>query len=258
MVDIQELERRLREARAEADNAEATHRAARDGAERSLDEAARHEQAAVEARLFGVIPTRETRRHERLAAEAREAVERHDRAEREAAPAMQEAQTKLRSADEELITARRVETDQEIQRLARVGEAIQSDVTNGVLTWEEAYGDASEEVHARYEQALDRDEKDEDFWDTSSDDTADDGYAEAAADAHADQLAVRDLDLSIDAGIRAHEEVYTPEGHIRQHLLSGEEAEAEQEVERAQEPEAEQESDRERDRSEGFDIDEPF
>ena len=71
-------------------------------------------------------------------------------------------------------------------------------------------------------------------------------------------MAVRDLDLSIDAGIRAHEEVYTPEGHIRQHLLSGEEAEAEQEVERAQEPEAEQESDRERDRSEGFDIDEPF
>lgn len=257
MVDIQELERRLREARAEADKAEATHRAARDGAERSLDEAARHEQAAVEARLFGVIPTRETRRHERLAAEAREAVERHDRAEREAAPAIQEAQTKLRSADEELITARRVETDQEIQRLARVGEAIQSDVTNGVLTWEEAYGDgviASEEVHARYEQALDRDEKDEDFWDTSSDDTADDGYAEAAADAHADQLAVRDLDLSIDAGIRTHEEVYTPEGHIRQHLLSGEEAEAEQEVERAQEPETEQEPDR----SEGFDIDEPF
>lgn len=253
MTDIQELERRLREARAEADKAEATHRTARDGAERARDEAARHEQAAVEARLFGVIPTRETRRHERLAAEAREAVERHDRAEREAAPAMQEAQTELRSADEELVTARRVETDQEIQRLARIGEAIQSDVTNGILTWEEAYGDgviASEEVHARYEQAL-GDEKDEDFWGTSSDDTADDGYAEAAADAHADQLAVRDLDLSIDAGIRTYEEVYTPEGDIRQHLLQTEEPE--QETPEA--PAAETESEK---RERGFEFDEPF
>ena len=142
-----------------------------------------------------------------------------------------------------------METDQEIQLLARAGEAIQSDVTNismGVVTRR------SEEVHARYEQALDRDEKDEDFWIPAATTRLMTATLRRLP-THADQLAVRDLTQPSTPEF-AHEEVYLRD--ISGSTLSGE-ARRPSRKWRAQEPEAEQESDRERDRR-GFDIDEPF
>ncbi|MFE9247163.1 hypothetical protein [Nocardiopsis sp. NPDC006938] len=260
MSTIEELEKRLRDARAEADRATAAHRSAEDRAGGARTAAAQHEERAEAARLFGTIPTRKSRLHERLAAECREDIKRAERAEKQAAPVMEEKQAELRSVDEDLVKARRVEIDQEVQRQARIGEAIHTDVTTGDLTWEEAYGDgviASVEVHARYEKALERDDEvDDGFWGTGSDDSADDGYADAAAESVDDQLQVMYLDRSIDTGERTYEEVYTPEGHIRADLLRDEEPE-EQEAAEATSPEPESKKE-EPTRDRGFELDEPF
>lgn len=134
--------------------------------------------------------------------------------------------------------AAREETERDIQRRRPINQAIHTDVKRGLLPEEEAYdrGFIRENIWSSYEQKLAERplERDDDLfgdeeventqglsiWDTDTDTSSDDdGYADAETDAIEDQLTVRSLDLSVDAGTRTYEQVYTPDGAIRQELV---------------------------------------
>lgn len=251
MPTIHDLRTALTEARTEADRCERV----RTDAGRAETEAHRaaldHEAAAQDARLFGRIPTPETRRRERLAAEARTEMERQQAAHVAAAPAANDAHAQVRSAERRLEhalddLADDADLEREQQREALADQRVRDAVESDQISEKEAYADdglVRPEAHDREVVTLEADDGLDGPWSIAEDDG---GYAQAAAEAREDQLAVRDLDLSIDAGTRTHEEVYTPQGHIRQHLLRDE-------------PEADTAPAPERERSApGLEFDEPF
>ncbi|MFE6449628.1 hypothetical protein [Nocardiopsis dassonvillei] len=267
MTDIQELETKLAAARAEADQHNADFDTAFVKVNETKRKAVEQERLAQGPRLFGLFRTREAREAARAAQAYRaEIAEHQDRVQELTNPSLEANRTvrdleqQIADAQEEADRVGYAELDREQWRDAMAAQRVHDAVETDQLSHEEAYdsdGTVRREAHERELRALEvADGLGEDPWDPfpdASDNGAGDGYAEAAADARADQLEVMHLDRSIDADTRTYEEVYTPEGHIRQHLLTGEEAEQETQ-QRAQEPEPT----REHTRDEGFDIDEPF
>jgi chromosome segregation ATPase len=270
MTDIQALEDQLAAARAEADRHNAAFDTVFNKAKEAKRKAAEQERIAQGPRLFGLFRTHQAREAAEKAQAYRAEVTGHqDRVQELTDPSMEANRTvrdleqQIADAQEEADRVGYAELDRELWRdgmaVQRVHDAVESDQ----MSYEEAYendGTVRREAYDRELRALEvADGLGEDPWGPYpdiSDDDQNDGYAEAAADARADQLAVRDLDLSIDAGARTYEEVYTPEGHIRADLLHDEEPE--QEMERPA-PEQSQEPDPAREREpRGFDIEEPF
>src|SRR5699024_9811797 len=168
-----------------------------------------------------------------------------------AAPAANDAHAQVRSAERRLEhalddLADDADLEREQQREALADQRVRDAVESDQISEKEAYADdglVRPEAHDREVVTLEADDGLDGPWSIAEDDG---GYAQAAAEAREDQLAVRDLDLSIDAGTRPHEEVSTPRGHIRQHLLRDE-------------PEADTAPAPERERSApGLEFDEPF
>lgn len=290
MTDIDDLRNQLADARADAETHCAPYGAAVDESNASKRRAAELRQhAETTPRIMGIFPTRSARvllaEAEKAQAQAAEASERARSLSSKAAEVglrvhdlerQVEAAEAAREADDPVFA----DLDRETWRSGMAAQRVHDAVENDQLTVEEAYADDGlihSEVYDRELRKLEaddglfygwedpeaaeaaREEEVEAGEDKGSTGSTDDGYAEAEDQALEDQLEVMYLDRSIDTGERTYEEVYTPEGHIRQHLLTGEEPE--QEMERAQEPEPDREPARERDRSSddvGFDIDEPF
>ncbi len=287
MTDVNDLRNQLADAYADAETHCAPYGAAVDESNAAKRRAAELRQHAEKTpRILGIFPGRASRvlitEAEKAEAQAAEASERarslsskaaevglrvHDLERQvEAAEAALEAEVEA----DDLVFA---DLNRENQRSALAAQRVHDAVESDQLTVEGAYADDGLIRTEVYDRALRQLEADDGLFygwedpeaaesaqegeieageDEGPTGSTDDGYAEAEADARADQLEVMYLDRSIDTGERTYQEVYTPEGHIRQHLLSGEEPE--QETERAQEPEPA----RERDRSDGFDIEEPF
>lgn len=214
--EIRRLEAALAAARDEVETHGGAWERANEGATQASLERSRHRQAARDTKWFGIVPTRESRRHERLAEEAHETRLRLQAEASRLAPASHTAHDRVRLAERDLAQARELadpevaelEHEQRLEALA--AQRVHDRVEVGDLSPEEAYhpeGGIRSTAHDRELEALDTD------------------YAQAAAEARDDQLTVRDLDQSIDAGVRTHEEVYTPEGHIRAELLHADEPE---------------------------------
>ena len=293
MTDIDDLRNQLADARADAERHCAPYGAAVDESNAAKRRAAELRQHADKTpRIMGIFPTRSARvlltEAETAQAQAAEASERARSLSSKAAEVglrVHDLERQVEAAEAALEAAIEVEDpvfadlDRENQRSAVAAQRVHDAVESDQLTVEEAYADDGlirTEVYDRELRQLEADDglfygwedpeaaeaaREEEI-ETSQDEnptgSTDDGYAEAEAEAFEDQLEVMYLDRSIDTGERTYEEVYTPEGHIRQHLLSREEPEPEQETDRVQEPEPDREPERERDRSDGFDIDEPF
>lgn len=292
MTDIDDLRTQLADARADAETHCAPYGAAVDESNAAKRRAAELRQHAEKTpRIMGIFPTRSARvllaEAETAQAQAAEASERARSLSSKAAEVGLrvhdlERQVAAAEAEAEVDDPVFADLDRENQRSAMAAQRVHDAVESDQLTVEEAYADDGlirTEVYDRELRQLEaddglfygwedpeaaesaREEEAEASQDEDSTGSTDDGYAEAEAEALEDQLEVMYLDRSIDSGERTYEEVYTPEGHIRQHLLTREEPEPEQEMERAQEPEPAREPERERDRSSdevGFDIDEPF
>jgi|SRR5699024_1451084 len=246
MPTIHDLRTALTEARAEAERRERTRTGASRAEAQAHQAAIDHDIAAQEAKLFGRIPTRESRRRERLAAECRTEKTHQREAQIAASPAANDAHDQVRFAERKLESAlddlaedaeEIADLDREQWREAMATQRVHKAVESDQISTGEAYADdglVRPEAHEKELRTLEADDGLDAPW--SGPAVEDDGgYAQAAAEAREDQLAVRDLDLSIDAGERTHEEVYTPEGHIRQHLLRDEpEADTEPAPERDQ------------------------
>lgn len=286
MTDIDDLRNQLADARADAETHCAPYGAAVDESNAAKRRAAELRQhAATTPRIMGIFPTRSARvllaEAETAQAQAAEASERARSLSSKAAEVglrVHDLERQVAAAEAEVEVDDPVfaDLDRENQRSAMAAQRVHDAVESDQLTVEEAYADDGlirTEVYDRELRQLEADdglfygwedpeaaesarEEEIEASQEGSTGSTDDGYAEAEAEALEDQLEVMYLDRSIDTGERTYEEVYTPEGHIRQHLLTGEEPE--QETERAQEPEPDREPERERDRSDGFDIDEPF
>ena len=292
MTDIDDLRNQLADARADAERHCAPYGAAVDESNAAKRRAAELRQHAEKTpRVLGIFPARSARvllaEAETAQAQAAEASERARSLSSKAAEVGLrvhdlERQVAAAEAEVEVDDSVVADLDRENQRSAMAAQRVHDAVERDQLAVEEAYADDGlirTEVYDRELRQLEaddglfygwedpeaaeaaREEEVEAGEDKGPTGSTDDGYAEAEAEALEDQLEVMYLDRSIDTGERTYEEVYTPEGHIRQHLLSREEPEPEQETERAQEPEQEREPARERYRSSdevGFDIDEPF
>lgn len=285
MTDIDDLRTQLADARADAETHCAPYGAAVDESNAAKRRAAELRQHAEKTpRIMGIFPTRSARvllaEAETAQAQAAEASERARSLSSKAAEVGLrvhdlERQVAAAEAEAEVDDPVFADLDRENQRSAMAAQRVHDAVESDQLTVEEAYADDGLIRTEVYDRELHKLEADDGLFygwedpeaaesargeeiETSQDEdptgSTDDGYAEAEAQALEDQLEVMYLDRSIDSGERTYEEVYTPEGHIRQHLLTGEEPE--QETERAQESEPDREP--ERDRSDGFDIDEPF
>lgn len=285
MPSIHELRDQLIAARADAQTHCVPYNTAVDASNLAKRRANELRQLASEApHVLGIFPGRAARV---LATEAEVAqAQAQEHSERASSLSSQVAETALRVSelerqvgaaeaeqeieDEDPVAA---DLDRELWRSGMAAQRVHDAVENDQLAEEEAYADDGlirTEVYDRELRQLEADDDLFDAWaedpeaaeaareqeieDEDPDDSTDDSYAEAAADALEDQLAVRDLDLSIDTGERTHEEVYTPEGHIRQDLLSNEEPEHETPE---AEPEAKQQEPPSRDRG-GVEFDEPF
>lgn len=265
MPTIHDLRTALTEARTEADHHERT----RTDADRARTDAHRaaidHEAAAQDAKIFGRIPTPGSRRRERLAAECRTEMERQQAAHIAASPAANDAHAEVRYAERRLersldeLAGDTADLDREQQREAMADQRVHDAVESDQISTGEAYaadGLVRPEIHEREVRTLEADDGLDGPWSAPADED-DGGYAQAAAEAREDQLAVRDADLSIDAGTRTHEEVYTPEGHIRQHLLR-DEPEAETEPAPERDRGREEAPQREQRTMPAMEFDEPF
>lgn len=265
MTGIQELETKLAAARAKADRHNADFDTAFTKVNETKRKAAEQERLAQGPRLFGLFRTRQAREAaEKAQAYRAEVAEHQDRVQELTNPSMEANRTvrdleqRLADAQEEADRVGYAELDREQWRDAMAVQRVHDAVEADQISHEEAYnsdGTVRRDAHDRELRALEAaDGLDQDLWGSDPDTNDDGGYAEAAADARADQLEVMYLDRSIDADTRTYQEVYTPEGHIRAHLLHGDE-EPEQETARSA-PEQHQAPEPARDR--GFEIDEPF
>lgn len=254
-------------ARIQRDGAEVELNRARHDIEATRKHIANHEAAANEALLFGWLRTPTARRHERLAEQARQDLEDCQRTQTHAQTRLAQREEALLEADEDLREHRAqiaredeiaAELDREQQREATAGQRVRDAVESDEISEHEAYADdglVRPEIHDREVRKLEAEDGLDDLWWSSPSD--DGGYAEAAEEARQDQIEVMNLDRSIDAGERTHDEVYTPEGHIRGHLLFREEPEADTEPapERGQTRDATPEREQ---RTPDIEFDEPF